>query len=332
MNSLPRTSMLALLLSALVACAAPPPAPTATPAQPAHVKLAMGYIPNVQFAPFYVAAEKGYFRDAGIDIEFVTMFENDSTPLVGTNELQFANVSAEQVLQARAQGLPLVYVAAWYQQFPIVLVAKKSLGIETPADLRGHTIGLPGLFGASYVGVRAMLNSAGVAESDVTLQSIGFTQVDAFLAGQSDIVVGYANNEPIQLEAQGQDITVLPVANYVPLAGNGLATNETTVAENPALVRAMVSVLVKGLEDTIADPDEAFEISKKYVEGLESADAAAQDVQRQVLAESIELWKAGRLGLADPAKFEQTQQTLLGMGLLAEPLDLSQAFTNEFVP
>ena len=99
--------------------------------------------------------------------------------------------------------------------------------------------------------------------------------------------------------------------------------------DQPRVVRRMVSAMLKGLADTIADPNAAFEISKKYVDGLAAADEA---VQKEVLARSIELWKAERLGFSDLRAWQNMQDTLLQMGLLTKPLDVSKAFTNEFVP
>ena len=318
----------ALLLTGCAGSAAATQAPEPTKPPLIKVRLPVGYIPNIQFAPLYVAMDKGYFTELGIDLELDYSFETDAVSLVGANELQFAVVSGEQVLLARAQGLPVVYVMAWYQDYPVALVSKTEQGIRQPQDLKGKKIGLPGLFGANYIGLRALLDAAGLQESDVTLDSIGFNQVEALAADQEQAIVGYAPNEPVQLRAQGYPVDVMLVADYVQLASNGLITNEQTLAENPGLAENMVKALSLGIADALEDPNDAYESSKKYIEGLAQAD---EKVQREILATSSEFWKAEQIGHSDPAAWENMHTLLQEMGLLTSPVELDQAFTNRFI-
>jgi putative riboflavin transport system substrate-binding protein len=292
------------------------------------IRLPMGYIPSVQYAPFYVAVQNGYFRQVGLEIEFDYSFETDGVALVGANELPFSLVSGEQVLLARAQGLPVVYAMAWWQDYPVAVASLKGKGILTPADLKGKKIGLPGLFGASYVGLQALLNAGGLNEGDVTLDSIGFNQVEALVSGRDDAVVVYVNNEPIQLESKGYPVDIIRVADYVSLASNGLLSNEATVANQPELVSSMVQAILKGVAYTLNHPDAAYEISKNFVEGLDQTD---QDVQKKILETSMEFWKTDRPGYSQPQAWENMQTVLLEMGILRQPLDLSKAYTNDFI-
>lgn len=294
-----------------------------------QIQLPMGYIPNIQYAPFYVAVEKGYFAQEGIEINFDYSFETDGVALVGAGELPFAVASGEQVLLARSQGLPVVYTFAWYQQFPISIVSAPELNIKEPADLRGQTIGLPGLFGANYIGLQALLFSAGFSPEDVTMEAIGFNQVEAFAAKQNNIVVGYASNEPIVLRSQGFEVNELRVSDYVQLTANGIISSEMTIKEEPDLVRAMARALALGIADTTANSEEAYTISLKYVENLADQELA---VQMQILNTSIEFWKAGKIGYSDPQAWENMNDLLVKMELIPELVDLTKAFTNEFVP
>lgn len=306
------------------------PAKTATaPAGSVQIRLPVGYIPNVQFAPLYVALEKGYYRDAGLDLTIDYSFETDALALVGANTLKFAVVSGEQVLLARAQGLPVVYVAAWYQDYPVGVVSKTSQNIRTPKDLAGKKIGIPVLSGASYIGFRALLSAGGLQEKDVTLDTIGFNQVEALSTDQEQAAVIYVPNEPVVLKSKGFEVNVLRVADYLKLVGNGLITNETILAQDPGLVQRMVKATLHGLQDTIANPDEAYQISLKYVENLAQADTA---VQKEVLTTSIALWKTEHLGYSDPQAWENMQKVLLDMKLLSKSQDLAKAYTNSQVP
>lgn len=320
-----RIILLLAVVLLLTACVPSKPAPTQ---ELVTIKLPVGYIPNVQFAPLYVAIEKGFYREEGINLEIDYSFETDALSLVGANQLQFSVVSGEQVLLGRNQGLPVVYVMAWYGKFPVGAVSLQEEGIKAPADLKGKRVGTPVLFGASYIGFRALLEAGGLKESDMKVEVIGFNQAEALVGKQVDTAVIYVANEPMLLEAQGYKIDTIKVSDYLTLVANGLLTNEKTVQENPDLVRRMVRATLRGLEEAAAHPDEAYEICKKYVENLAQAD---EKTQRKVLASSIELWQLDPLGYSDPQGWENMQDLMLQMGLLQKPLDLSKVYTNEFV-
>ncbi len=330
---------LLLLAACLPAAPATPAVPTpaqtmdnaaATPLPLTRLTLAMGYIPSVQFAPFYVAQERGYFRDAGLDVTFRYGMESDLLKLVGTNELQFMIGSGEEVILGRSQGLPVRYAMRWYQKFPSVLFAKAEKGIRSPADLVGKKVGLPGLFGANYVGWEALVYTSGLDSSKVNLQSIGFTQATAVKQDQVDAAMDYSVNGPVQLRLAGIAVTVIPVSDFIDLPSNGIITNDKTIREKPELVQALVTAALHGLADTLADPDAAFAISLKAVP--EAAGDQAK-VSRAIFDESLKLWQADAadLGRSDPAAWENAARFMREMGLIQTAVNPQDLYTNEFV-
>ncbi|HRE47790.1 MAG TPA: ABC transporter substrate-binding protein, partial [Aggregatilineales bacterium] len=317
----------------------PTPAAMATPEPTAEgtaaalelspATLFLGYIPNIQFAPVYVAYDLGYFREVGIDLTIEHGFdETDGLTRIAAGKLTFGMISGEQVILARAAGAPVKYVYRWYQKFPVGLVMLEKNAIKELADLKGKTLGVPGLFGASYVGLQALLKTAGVSESEVTIKAIGFEPVPVICSGGVDASVVYISNEPAQVEKTCGAVTVIPVAEYANLVSNGLVVGETLLKDDPAFVRRAVAAFNRGLAKVIEDPALAYEISRKYVETLGADDA----VQRNVLAKSIDLWKAERLGANDAATWTRTAETLLGMGLIQTMPDVAAAYTDDFLP
>jgi NitT/TauT family transport system substrate-binding protein len=328
------TLMALVTVTGLVAACAPTGAEQApgTPDTPTTVTLAMGYIPNVQFAPFYVAVAKGYFADEGIPVKFDYGWETDLLKLVGSDDLQFAVASGDQVILARSQGLPVVYVMDWYRRFPVSIVSLASAGIHGPADLAGKRIGTPVTYGASYIGWRALLEATGLKESDEELVTIGYTQVAALEEGQVDAAICYAMNEPVQMQVAGEEINSIYVADYANLVSNGLITNEKTIAAHPDLVQGMVRAALRGLAYTIDHPDEAFQIAGNQVPEIAS-DAQAEQVNRAILAESIKFWQApaGELGRSVEAEWATSQQIMQTMGLVGSEANVADMFTNRFV-
>jgi NitT/TauT family transport system substrate-binding protein len=315
-----------LLFVILVSACAPAQQPVADTLK--TVRLPVGYVPNVQFAPLYVALEKGYFKEEGINLEIDYSMETDAVALLGANELQFAIASGEQVLLGRQQGLPVVYVSTWYGDYPVGVVSLKESNIKTLQDLKGKIIGIPGLYGASYIGYRAMIDQVGMAESDMTLMSIGYNQVEALIARNVDAAVIYVPNEPVQLENQGYIVNLLKVSDYVNLVSNGLVTNEKTIIEDPALVASMVRALNRGITETLANPSAAYDICKKYIENLTDENEAAQ---REVLAVSLQFYADQPVGYSSPEAWTSMFQILTKMNLVDENLDLSQAYNYDFI-
>lgn len=243
---------------------------------PRDLTLFLTYVPNIQFAPVYVALEKGYFADAGFNVTIQHGDEPDGVNLIAANQLQFGVASGEQVIAARAQGRPVEFVYEWFQQYPVGVVVTDESGITSPAELAGKQIGIPGLFGASYTGVIALLAANGLTEQDVQLQSIGYNAPQVICVGGVQASVIYINNEPLQVEdriAQNDcdgvsGITVFPVAAAADMVSNGVVTNEETSASDPGMVAAFVAAFDHGVRDSISNPSEAYLLSAKYVDGL----------------------------------------------------------------
>ena len=328
----PIKSLILLIFLLLAACTIATPqvaeAPSTDDLTP--VTLGVGFVPNVQFAPFYVGLEQGFFADEGIALELDYGFENDYLVLVGTGELPFMIGSGDQVILGRAQGLPVRYVAEWYTRYPAVVVALEAAGIVAPADLAGRTIGLPGLFGANYVALRGVLEAGGLTERDVTLESIGFTQAAALSAGTVDAVVDYGVNSPVILAQEGLSTTQIAIDEYLTVPSNGLVTNEATINENNPLVRAMTRAMLRSVEYTLANPDEAFAIALSYVPEARESEA----VNRAVFDAVLPYWQPQGNSLPGETTLDAWQEAaefMQRIGLVETVLAVEELFTNEFV-
>src|SRR6266480_1249463 len=124
------------------------------------LSIGLGYIPDIQFSPFYVAQSKGYYKAAGLDVTFHHGIVPD---LIGSMVLghdNFVFASGDEALVARSKGLKVVDVSTIFQKYPVSLIVPANSPIHTLADLKGHSIGEPGPFGSTYVGLLALLYQA----------------------------------------------------------------------------------------------------------------------------------------------------------------------------
>lgn len=288
---------------------------------PQDLTFFLTFVPNVQFSPLYVAIDKGYFAEEGLNVTIEHGDEPLGVDLIASNQRQFGMVSGEQVIAARAQGRPVVFVYEWFQSYPVGIVVPVESGITTMAELRGRVVGIPGRFGASYSGLTALLAANDLTEADIQLEEIGFNAPEAICIGRVEAAVVYSNNEPLQIRnraAAGDcgsvtDVVVIPVADAADMVSNGIVTNEETIANNPELVAAVVRAFDRGLRDVINNPAEAYLISANYVENLPLGEDLP--VGLEAFADSQLLW----LTLNPTASREEVAEQrapLNGMGLI----------------
>lgn len=287
------------------------------------ITLGLTYIPNVQFAPFYVALDKGLFAERGLDI--VLRHHGAQEDLFGavlTGKEQVVVASSDEAMVAAASGQVLATFATMYQRYPVSIIVPKVAGATSIKALAGRRIGLPGRYGSSYYGLLAGLAGAGMSESDVQLTEIGYTGVAALLGGKVDAIVGFSNNEPLQFAAQGLAVDVLPVVDEASpnLVGPGLLVKPGTL---PSDVLGKIAGAVLAAEKAIvADPTVGLDATAKQVPDLASASARAN--AEAVLAATVRLWLGadGAPSLAvSSAAFERMSALLASSKITATKVD-----------
>jgi len=239
-------------------------------------RMLLTFIPNVQFAPFYVGVEEGFFADAGFNITIEHLQEPEVVDLIAAGQANFGIVSGEQVIMARAQGRDVVYVYEWFQQYPIGIVTSVDYNVTSVADLAGLKVGIAGRFGASYSGLTTLLLSAGLTEQDIQLEEIGFNAPEVFCIGAVDAAVVYVNNEPLQIQDRAdegdcgdvENIEVITVASQSDLVSNGLIVSADLLENEPDYINSMVDALDQALRSAIQNPVQAYLDSMKYVDNL----------------------------------------------------------------
>ncbi len=272
------------------------------------VTVGLTYIPNVQFCAFYLAVQKGLFGDLKVTLRHHGEQEGLFEALrLGREDVVFA--SADEALVAGG----LSTIATSYQRYPAeVMIAQKGVRLE---DLRGKTLGVPGRFGSSYFAALLALHTAGLTEQDVTLTEIGYTAVAALTTGKVDAIIGFTNNELVQLRGEGLEVTSLPVAPEQTLVGPSLVVLPER-AKDPALA-VIVDGMLEAEKQVVADLDAALEATAQQVPAL--ADPVQRENAAKVLEATIALWHdpAGQLSVSvDAEAMTRMESFLRGAGVL----------------
>lgn len=297
-----------------------------------RVRLVLAFQPNVQFSPFYVAQDKGYYAAEGLDVQVQYSTAPDALTLLGAGSSDFVVTSGDEMVPARVQGIPVTYIMAQYQRYPVGATAIVGNGppLKTPADLKGRNVGIPGEYGSSLVALKALLKAGNLTDSDIKLNSIGFTQVEALSQKRVDVAMTYLMNEPVQLQKLGNQVETLNVSDYLNLVSVGVATSERNIKERPDLVQRFVTATLRGLRATLDHPDDAFTSSVKRTPEV-TGDGLI--LQRAVLSATLAFMQppAGHpLGWSDPAGWQTTQDFLKSVNMIDKTVDPAIVYTNQF--
>ncbi|MCL5677547.1 MAG: ABC transporter substrate-binding protein [Firmicutes bacterium] len=308
-------------------------APSSAPApkELKKVSLMLDWYPNAVHSFIYAAIEQGYFKAEGIDVD-IRMPADDPTEgikLVGTGKETFAFYYQADTLLARAEGVPVVSVAAVVRHPLNGIMVRTAGGIKSPRDLEGKRIGYAGTPEGEAM-IKTMVKTAGGDPAKVKITNVGFDLIPALATKKVDALNGaYINHEQLLLEKQGIPITYFNpakfgVPDYYELV---LITGEQTVKNDPEMVKAFWGALSKGQAWVEQNSGAAL---KRLLSKQDKNFPLDQDVETRSLQILLPLMteKGVPFGLQTAENWQATADWLVSAGMLKPGVKVADAFVN----
>jgi len=300
---------------------------------PTPYRVALDFYVNPDHAGLLTALERGYFADAGLEVE--TRVPSDpSAPIrqVAAGNVDLAISYEPEVLLARDQALPVKAVAALVPRPLTSLISLPEAGIRKVAALRGKTIATAGIpYQADFLD--SILAPVGLGLDDVRQVDVGFGLLPAVLSGRADAMLGgFLNIEGVDLEERGEDPRVVPVDKLgVPTYDELVLVASTEAIESdPEPIRLFIAALERGTREAARDPAAASEVV------LEAGDGLEPDLTRAEVERTLPLLLPDRgsdpYGYMDPREWERFAGFFADRGLTEQRLSADELLTNELLP
>ncbi|REJ22283.1 MAG: myristoyl transferase [Paenibacillaceae bacterium] len=330
----------AVMLGVLAACGRSADSPdsgggAASPDAPVKVRIQLCWVPQAEFAGFYVAKAKGYYEEEGLEVEIVPGGP-DIVP-----EQQVANGSAQfgvnlvgSLLSHIEQGVPLIQIGQVFQDTSMVLISKKSSGIDSPEKFAGKRVG--NWMGGNEYEVLALFAKYGLDPMrDLEFVKQSFT-MDQFLSDELDVATAMIYNEYHVVLNSGYTPDDLNVFNLdelgVGMLHDNLFVNRDWLASNEETAVKFVRASIKGWRDAVNHQEEAVGIVMDAVEEgsttREHQTTMMQEVAKLVRPDGL---ADDRILFTDEDRFRLTADIALQFGVINEPADISAAYTNDIV-
>ena len=297
------------------------------------VTLMLNWTPNNHHAGIYAAQQLGLYEDAGLNVEIVEPATSGVEQVVAGGDADFGIAQAESLLPARAAGTPVVSIATLLPHNDSTLMALADSGIERPRDLEGHTYG--GYGGALETElIHRLVECDGGDPDQVEFVEVG--NVD-YLAGMEqgrfDFVWVFNGWDALRAgTVDDTEVATIPFLDYEECIPDWytpiLLTSETLAQDDPETVEAFLDATAAGYRVAIEDPARAAQLLLDAVPELDAGLVeASADYHAGRYAEEGEPW-----GVQDEEVWADFATFLEEAGLLEEPVDAADAFTNEFLP
>lgn len=295
----------------------------------AKVSMALDWFPWSEHVGFFIAKEKGYFANEGLDVELrVPPDPATIIQTVASGRDDFGINTQHDVLVARDKNIPVVSIMAIYQRTVSAIMALENSGIKSPKDLADKKIGWTGVPQHEKM-LDSILKKHGMSLEDVEMINVGFDLVPALISKKVDaIALPYWIYESIVSEKQGFPVNIMKIDEYgIPSHYElVLLTNEDKIKNNPELIRKFVRAVMRGYEDAIKDPEYAVQILKKTNPEVDI------DVETRSTELQIPLWQSEKgVGWQEEDKWMDFANWMKENDLISKNLDIKAAFNNSFV-
>ncbi len=317
------TLTLVLLLSACGGGAATTPALT-------PVTLSLDWVPNTNHTGFYVAQEKGYFAEQGLQVSIqIPADPAAALRAVAAGQTEFGVSFEEEVTVSRANDIPVVSIAAILQHNTTAFVSLPEAGITRPKDFEGKKYGAFGGILETPV-IQGLMECDNADFSKVEMVEVGFDTFPALVNKQVDFIWIFEGWDGIQAQIKGVQLNSIPLYGscipdyYTPV----IIAGEKTIQAKPDVIRRFLAATTKGYEYAIANPDEAAQILLKY------APENDPELVRRSQAYLSPLYQADakQWGWQEPAIWTNFAKWMNDRGVLPKAIDAQKAFTDEFLP
>lgn len=282
------------------------------------------------FAPWMLALTRGYYKQEGLDVEFVVGKGGvDVARQVGVGNAVIGGGIGDTPIIVRAQGVPVKAIAVLGGGSLMHLVVHKDSGIRVPADLKGKTISVMAYQDTTYYALLGVLASAGLSKHDVNAQAAGPAGVWKVFASKQAVAMAAVPDWIGDALAAGVQLDYYPSNTYFQSMAQAILASDKAIKEQPELLKKLVRATLRGMKDIMADPRAA---AAAYVKAVPAHAGKVEQMGGvfEIYARNVYAGQK-QLGAMDAARLASLQEFYLKEGIIQARTPVEELYTNQFL-